>query len=72
MSKQLSEGLSGFIHLVERQMLLHDERRKLIRQHTVDELQRPYHFITISRDIGALGDAIASEIAARLQCGNPP
>jgi hypothetical protein len=38
MSKQLSEGLSGFIHLVERQMLLHDERRKLIRQHTVDEL----------------------------------
>jgi cytidylate kinase len=67
MGKQLSEGLSGFVHLVERQMLLHEQRHKLIRQHADDELQGPYHFITVSRDIGALGDAVASEIAARLR-----
>ena len=67
MPKQLSEGLTGFVHLVERQMLLHEERGKLVRQHAVDEPTGPYHFITISRDVGALGDAVASELAERLQ-----
>jgi cytidylate kinase len=66
MGKQLSEGMSGSVHLVERQMLLHEERSKLVQQQTVDELTDPFHFITISRDIGALGDAVASELAARL------
>jgi cytidylate kinase len=67
MGKQLSEGLSGFVHLIERQMLLYEERRKLIRQQSVDERTGPYRFITISRDIGALGDAVASELAMRLK-----
>jgi cytidylate kinase len=67
MDKQLSQGLGGFVHLVERQMLLHQERSKLTRQHVVDESTGPYRFITISRDIGALGDAVASELATRLQ-----
>jgi cytidylate kinase len=66
MSK-LSEGLGGFVHLVERQMLLHEERRKLARQQAAGELKGPYNFITISRDIGALGDVVASEMALRLQ-----
>lgn len=64
---KLSEGLGGFVHLAERQMLLHEERSKLVRRHSEDELKGPYHFITISRDIGALGDVVASEIARRLQ-----
>lgn len=63
----LSEGLGGFVHLVERQMLLHEERRKLVRQHGADELKGPYNFVTISRDIGAFGAVVASEIALRLQ-----
>jgi CMP/dCMP kinase len=67
MSKQLSEGLGKFVHLVERQMLLHQELGKLVRQHTAAELGIPYHFITISRDIGAWGNAVASETAKRLQ-----
>ena len=66
MSK-LSEGLGGFVHLVERQMLLLEERRKLVRQHGAEELKGPYSFVTISRDIGAFGDVVASEIALRLQ-----
>lgn len=67
MDKHISEGLTGFVHLVERQMLLHRERSKLIRQHVADEPAGPYQFTTISRDIGALGDAVASELAAHFQ-----
>jgi cytidylate kinase len=48
-------------------MLFYEERRKLIRKHAADEVAGPYHFITISRDVGALGDAIASETAMRLK-----
>ena len=66
MDKHLSEGFTRFVHLVERQMLLHQERSKLIQQHVVEQSAGPYQFITISRDIGALGDAVASELAARL------
>jgi len=66
MNKQLSEGLTGFVHLVERQMLLHKERNKLVHPHAVDAGPGLYKFITISRDVGALGDAVASELAARL------
>ena len=67
MGRQESESLTTSVHLVERQMLFYEERRKLIRQHTVDEPAEPYNFITISRDIGALGDAVASETAKRLK-----
>jgi cytidylate kinase len=67
MGKQLSEGLAGFVRLVERQMLLHEEKRKLVHQHAVEEPSGPYQFITISRDIGALGDVVAAELARHLQ-----
>ena len=66
MGRQESESLTTSVHLVERQMLFYEERRKLIRQHTA-EPAGPYHFITISREIGALGDAVASETAKRLK-----
>ena len=67
MSKALSEGYSGFMHLVERRMLFHDEIGKLVRKNTPDDTSRPFKFITISRDIGALGGAIASELARQFQ-----
>jgi cytidylate kinase len=67
MTKQLSEGLTGLVRLVERQMLLHEERSKLDQTHAGDKKPGPYRFITISRDIGALGDAVASELAETLQ-----
>ena len=67
MGKRLSEGYPGFVHLVERRMLFHDEIGKLVRKHEAGEYRCPYQFITISRDIGALGNAVASELAARLQ-----
>jgi hypothetical protein len=66
MSK-LSEGAGQFVHLVERQMLLYEERRKLQREIGSGELKGPHSFITISREIGALGDVVASELALRLQ-----
>jgi len=67
MGTHLSEGFGGFVHLVERQMLLYEGRRKLARQRSAKEPKGPYHFLAISRDIGALGDAIASEVARCLQ-----
>lgn len=57
---------SGAIRLVERQMLLYDARRKLARENPAATIAGSYRFITISRDIGALGDVVASELAARL------
>jgi cytidylate kinase len=68
MARHLSEGLMRFDRLVERQMLLHEERSKLAERHDIaEEVKGPYHFITISRDVGAWGDAIASELAKQLQ-----
>ena len=67
MGKKLSEGYSGYTHLVERQMLFHKELEKLVRKHEAVELSHPFHFITISRDVGALGGAVASALARRLQ-----
>ncbi len=67
MSKEKSEALSGFVRLIERQMLLYEERRKLNRQDSVEAPMGPYQFITISRDIGAMGDAVACELAERLK-----
>jgi cytidylate kinase len=66
MGKQHSESVSSVGHLIERQMLLYEEKRKLVQQNAAAELAGPFNFITISRDVGALGDAVASEIAAGL------
>jgi len=62
-----SGELSGCIHMVERQMLLHEERNKLARDSHAEIITGPYRFITISRDIGALGDIAAAELAKHLQ-----
>jgi cytidylate kinase len=62
-----SGELSGCVHMVERQMLLHEERDKLVRDSHAEIITGPYRFITISRDIGALGDIAAAELAKRLQ-----
>jgi CMP/dCMP kinase len=65
---KLSEGPGRFVHLIERQMLLHERRGKPARQAVGGgEGKEPYRFITISRDIGALGTAVASKLALRLQ-----
>jgi hypothetical protein len=61
-----SGEMQGTAHLVERQMLLYNTRRKLARENHAEELAGPYRFVTISRDIGALGDIVASELGTRL------
>jgi len=66
MTNPKSGELSGFVHLVERQMLLCEERRKLVSEGPAERIASSYQFITISRDFGALGDIAASELAARL------
>ena len=60
-----SEAL-GTLSLIERQMLLYNARRKLVRENPAAEVPGPYRFVTISRDIGALGDFVASELSTRL------
>ncbi len=67
MGRQQSASVSSVGHLIERQMILYEEKRKLARQDTAPELKGSYNFITISRDVGAMGDAVASEIASRLK-----
>lgn len=67
MRTKLSDGYSGFMHLVERRMLLHEEMDKLVRKHEIGTCAHPFRFITISREIGALGEAVSSELAAKLR-----
>ena len=67
MTNPKSGELSGLVHLAERQMLLSEERRKLVAENRSESAASPHRFITISRDIGALGDVAASELAACLQ-----
>jgi len=67
MSKDYFNKSSNLLHLVERQMLLYEERRKLVRQRHPEAPPGRYRFMTISRDIGALGDIVASELAERLK-----
>jgi hypothetical protein len=66
MSRQPSSDSCGFLHLVERQMLLQTELHKLGPRDQPAHLPGPYRFITISRDAGSLGDQIASELGTRL------
>ena len=56
----------GAAHIVERQMLLHDELDKAIQARHAVQPNVLFRYITISRDKGSLGDAIARELAARL------
>lgn len=66
MSRTQSGEHSGLLHLANRQLLLHEERRKLV-DHVIARNPAAFQFITISRDIGALGDDIAAELGARLR-----
>jgi hypothetical protein len=53
-------------HIVERQMLLHDALDKASRARPSSRTSFNYTFITISRDRGSLGDAIARELGQKL------
>ncbi len=53
-------------HIIERQMLLRYARDKAVRERPADDLPLKYRFLTISRDRGTMGDAIAARVAARL------
>jgi len=57
----------GTAHLVERQMLLYNARRRLVLEHPEQEVPSRYRFLTISREVGALGDIVASELATQLR-----
>ncbi len=54
-------------HLIERQMLLRYARDKAVRERPVGNDLRRYHFVTISRDKGTVGDAIAETLARKLR-----
>jgi hypothetical protein len=56
----------GTQHLIERQVLLSDVLRKAIMQAPSSEPGNRFRFVTISRDRGSLGDAIAYELAGHI------
>ena len=53
-------------HLIERQMLLSRVRSQANPQSQAVEPAAPRRFITITRSVGALGDAVAAELAKHL------
>ncbi len=53
-------------HIVERQMLLHETLDKAAKPRAAIQSNLRYRFLTISRDRGSLGDAIAQDLAARV------
>jgi CMP/dCMP kinase len=53
-------------HIIERQMLLRYARDKAVRERPAEETPLKYRFVTISRDNGTMGDAIAARLAAKL------
>jgi cytidylate kinase len=52
--------------IIERQMLLHDALEKAMQPRAPAQLNLKYCFLTISRDTGSMGDAIAEGLAKRL------
>jgi cytidylate kinase len=52
--------------MIERQMLLAKTREKAVRAGVAGKSNLNYRFVTISRDKGSLGDAIAEELGQRL------
>jgi CMP/dCMP kinase len=56
----------GTARIVERQMLLAKTREKAVRAGVAGKSALRYRYITISRDKGSLGDAIAQELSQRL------
>jgi hypothetical protein len=56
----------GTARMIERQMLLAKTREKAVRAGVAGKSNLRYPYITISRDKGSLGDAIAQELGQRL------
>jgi cytidylate kinase len=61
-----SDESPAAMHLIERQMLLSRVRDQKSPRPAALEPVSPYRFISIARDVGALGDAVASELAQHL------
>ncbi len=57
---------SGATRLIERLMLLHEARDKAGRASPTEKTNLRYRYITLSRDLGSLGDQIAAELGVRL------
>jgi cytidylate kinase len=66
MHTKLSEGISGFMHLIEKQIRLHEVLEKTTWKDETKAFPFPFRFITISRDLGSWGSLIASELADEL------
>lgn len=66
MLTKLSEGISGFLHLIERQVRMREVLEKASSKRETDKVPFPFRFITISRDLGSWGNLIASQLAAEL------
>jgi len=66
MSSSKSGESYGAEHLIERQMLLWNVRQKAHPPSPATEPALTYRFVTISRDIGSLGDDIARRLSERL------
>ena len=58
---------SAAAHLVERQMLLRRVQELGAPRPAALETTKPYRFLTLTRNVGALGDAIARALSERLQ-----
>jgi len=56
----------GSAQLAERQMLLRNVRDRALHESPTVETSLRYRFITISRKIGSLGNAVAQDLAVRL------
>lgn len=67
MSKPPPAEACGFLHLADRQLLFTEERRKAAGARRAEQRRPPFEFVTISRDIGALGDVVAAALARRLE-----
>ena len=56
----------GTAHLIERRLLLSNVLKKAVSETPVVEPENRFRFLTISRDRGSMGDAIAQELAGHL------
>ena len=56
----------GTGHLIERQLLLSNVLKKAVNEAPIAEPENRFRFLTISRDHGSMGDAIAQELAGHL------
>jgi cytidylate kinase len=67
MSSKTAPDTYEAARIIERQMRLRDARDRALLEKPAATRAQKYHFITISRDHGTRGDAIAELLGARLQ-----